>query len=163
MATWSWIKRNKIEVKHTVGHSIHNSTVWCSQKIIWRSDRKYLQSTDEVTACSPISRTTFIQNYYHALEHILLLYWHWHGHVRVSNKSEVKEKDKPIYVLDKKTLDILPPLVWCGGAMLWHVSTIRSHCVSPPAVASQQNILTGYWAVASSAHIFRRVTAVIEQ
>ena len=26
----------------------------------------------------------------------------------VSNKSEVKEKDKPIYVLDKKTLDILP-------------------------------------------------------
>ena len=28
----------------------------------------------EVTACSPISRTTFIQNYYHALEHILLLY-----------------------------------------------------------------------------------------
>ena len=56
-----------------------------------------------LTRSPPISRTTFIQNYYHALEHILLLYC-----VMVSNKSVVKEKDKPIYVLDKKTLDILP-------------------------------------------------------
>ena len=125
MATWSWMKTNKIEVKHTVGHSIHNSTVWCSQKIIWRSDRKYLRPTDEITAaCSPISLHPWsIQNYYHALEHILLLYWHWHGHVRVSNKSEVKEKDKPIYVLDKKTLDILPPpsvVWWCDVVACVH-------------------------------------------
>ena len=39
----------------------------------------------------------------------------------VSNKSEVKEKDKPIYVLDKKTLDILPLcVVWCDVVACVH-------------------------------------------
>ena len=82
----------------------------------------------------------------------------------VSNKSEVKEKDKPIYVLDKKTLDILPPLcgvVRCCGMCPQSGPIVCHH--QQPAVTSHQNILTGYWAAASSAHISRRVTAVIEQ
>ena len=56
----------------------------------------------------------------------------------VSNKSEVKEKDKPIYVLDKKTLDILPLcVVWCDVVACVHNQVPL--CVT---TSSQQSPLT---------------------